>query len=207
MSARCRRRCFPACGSVSWWRRRSWSPRPGRLRRLMVRHAPNNNQRTAALFLSLGHHDTLIRRLHRAYRTRWEIMGEALQQLHAGCQPAFRASAAPAFWVKGPATARQRRAWHGRRRQGHPDRTRAASISASPTRRAIIPPGILVDRRKEDRARHQAAGGNDRRGSVDSHAHWPFPHRRLTALLGARQPSLLSLLLAVSALPRRRMRS
>ena len=38
------------------------------LRRLMVRHAPNNNQRTAALFLSLGHHDTLIRRLHRAYR-------------------------------------------------------------------------------------------------------------------------------------------
>ena len=50
------------------------------LRRLMVRHAPNNNQRTAALFLSLGHHDTLIRRLHRAYRTRWEIMGEALKR-------------------------------------------------------------------------------------------------------------------------------
>ncbi len=46
----------------------------------MVRHAPNNNQRTAALFLSLGHHDTLIRRLHRAYRTRWEIMGAALQE-------------------------------------------------------------------------------------------------------------------------------
>ena len=45
------------------------------LRRLMVRHAPNNNQRTVALFLSLGHHDALIRRLHRAYRSRWEIMG------------------------------------------------------------------------------------------------------------------------------------
>ena len=39
------------------------------LRRLMVRHAPNNNQRTAALFLSLGHHDTLIRRLHRALKS------------------------------------------------------------------------------------------------------------------------------------------
>ena len=50
------------------------------LRRLMVRHAPNNNQRTAALFLSLGHHDTLIRRLHRAYRSRWEIMGAALDR-------------------------------------------------------------------------------------------------------------------------------
>lgn len=71
------------------------------LRRLMVRHAPNNNQRTAALFLSLGHHDTLIRRLHRAYRTRWEIMGHALK-LHlpdASRVPAFGGTS---FWVKGP---------------------------------------------------------------------------------------------------------
>ena len=62
------------------------------LRRLMVRHAPNNNQRTAALFLSLGHHDTLIRRLHRAYRTRWEIMG-------AGARTALPCFITPAkFW-------------------------------------------------------------------------------------------------------------
>ena len=65
------------------------------MRRLMVRHAPNNNQRTAALFLSLGHHDTLIRRLHRAYRTRWEIMGEALNST-CPASPPSRASAAPA---------------------------------------------------------------------------------------------------------------
>lgn len=72
------------------------------LRRLMVRHAPNNNQRTAALFLSLGHHDTLIRRLHRAYRTRWEIMGEALKQFmpDASRVPSFGGTS---FWVKGPA--------------------------------------------------------------------------------------------------------
>jgi len=72
------------------------------LRRLMVRHAPNNNQRTAALFLSLGHHDTLIRRLHRAYRTRWEIMGEALQKYlpNASRIPTFGGTS---FWVKGPA--------------------------------------------------------------------------------------------------------
>lgn len=71
------------------------------LRRLMVRHAPNNNQRTAALFLSLGHHDTLIRRLHRAYRTRWEIMGEALKQHlpDASRVPSFGGTS---FWVKGP---------------------------------------------------------------------------------------------------------
>lgn len=72
------------------------------LRRLMVRHAPNNNQRTAALFLSLGHHDTLIRRLHRTYRTRWEIMGEALNRHmpDASRVPSFGGTS---FWVKGPA--------------------------------------------------------------------------------------------------------
>ncbi len=70
------------------------------LRRLMVRHAPNNNQRTAALFLSLGHHDTLIRRLHRAYHKRWEIMGAALaQHFPASSQsPSFGGTS---FWVKG----------------------------------------------------------------------------------------------------------
>jgi GntR family transcriptional regulator/MocR family aminotransferase len=71
------------------------------LRRLMVRHAPNNNQRTAALFLSLGHHDTLIRRLNRAYRARWETMNAALQKHLPGCSeaPSFGGTS---FWVRGP---------------------------------------------------------------------------------------------------------
>lgn len=72
------------------------------LRRLMVRHAPNNNQRSAALFLSLGHHDALIRKLHRAYRGRWKIMGDALEKyLPASANmPSFGGTS---FWVKGPA--------------------------------------------------------------------------------------------------------
>jgi GntR family transcriptional regulator/MocR family aminotransferase len=72
------------------------------LRRLMVRHPPNNNQRTAALFLSLGHHDTLIRRLHRAYRARWEVMASALQTHlpDAARVPSFGGTS---FWVEGPA--------------------------------------------------------------------------------------------------------
>lgn len=73
------------------------------LRRLMVRHAPNNNQRTAALFLSLGHHDTLIRRLHRAYRSRWEIMGEALKR-HMPESSRVPSFGGTSFWVKGPET-------------------------------------------------------------------------------------------------------
>ncbi len=72
------------------------------LRRLMVRHAPNNNQRMAALFLSLGHHDMLIRRLHRAYRERWEIMGRALET-HLPNSSRIPSFGGTSYWVKGPA--------------------------------------------------------------------------------------------------------
>ncbi|MEZ5774051.1 MAG: PLP-dependent aminotransferase family protein [Hyphomicrobiaceae bacterium] len=71
------------------------------LRRLMVRHAPNNNQRTAALFLSLGHHDTLIRRLHRAYRSRWETMAKALER-HLPDSARAPAFGGTSYWVRGP---------------------------------------------------------------------------------------------------------
>jgi GntR family transcriptional regulator/MocR family aminotransferase len=71
------------------------------LRRLMVRHAPNNNQRTAALFLSLGHHDTLIRRLHKAYRMRWEIMGAAIKA-YLPVTARIPSFGGTSFWVEGP---------------------------------------------------------------------------------------------------------
>jgi len=72
------------------------------LRRMMFRHPPNNNQRAAALFLSLGHHDTLVRRLHKAYRTRWEIMGKALAD-HLPMSARNPSFGGTAYWVKGPA--------------------------------------------------------------------------------------------------------
>ena len=50
------------------------------LRRLMVRHPPANNQRLVALFLSMGHHDSLIRRLSQTYQERWQVMGDALHR-------------------------------------------------------------------------------------------------------------------------------
>ena len=71
------------------------------LRRLMVRHAPNNNQRTAALFLALGHHDALINRLHRIYRERWQIMGRALQT-HMPDSSRIPSFGGTAYWVWGP---------------------------------------------------------------------------------------------------------
>jgi GntR family transcriptional regulator / MocR family aminotransferase len=72
------------------------------LRRLVVRHPPNNNQRAAALFLSLGHHDTLIRRLHKAYRSRWEIMGKALAD-HLPMSSRNPSFGGTAYWVQGAA--------------------------------------------------------------------------------------------------------
>lgn len=71
------------------------------LRHLMLRHAPTNNQRTAALFLSQGHHDTLIHRLHRAYHARWQRMTDSLQQFLPDTTraPTFGGTS---FWVNGP---------------------------------------------------------------------------------------------------------
>lgn len=71
------------------------------LRRLMLRHPPSNNQRTVALFLMGGHHDALVNRLHRAYRARWETMGEALARYlpDSSRVPTFGGTS---YWVKGP---------------------------------------------------------------------------------------------------------
>ncbi|MEM9063186.1 MAG: PLP-dependent aminotransferase family protein [Pseudomonadota bacterium] len=73
------------------------------LRRLMLRHPPGNNQRAAALFLANGHFDVLVRRIHRVYRERWEVMSEALLSDLPGWseQPIFGGSS---YWLEGPDT-------------------------------------------------------------------------------------------------------
>lgn len=71
------------------------------LRRLMLRHAPNTNQRTAALFLALGHHDALIHRLHRVYRERWAAMGQALSH-HLPDSTEAPSFGGTSYWVQGP---------------------------------------------------------------------------------------------------------
>ncbi len=71
------------------------------LRRLMLRHAPANNQRTVALFLAGGHYDALIHRLHRHYRARWEAMGAALAR-HLPDWSRMPTFGGTSFWVRGP---------------------------------------------------------------------------------------------------------
>ncbi|PVA09648.1 GntR family transcriptional regulator [Pelagivirga sediminicola] len=50
------------------------------LRASVLRHPPGLMQRTAAYFLSLGHYDSLIRRMSRAYAERRRVMEAALAQ-------------------------------------------------------------------------------------------------------------------------------
>ncbi len=87
------------------------------LRRLMYRHPPTNNQRTAAFFLSLGHHDSLVSRLHSSYRERWEMMGEALGKYlpNSARAPSFGGTA---FWVTGPAQLDARELMHAALEKG-----------------------------------------------------------------------------------------
>src|SRR5215470_15966587 len=71
------------------------------LRRLMLRHPPANNQRTVALFLALGHHDSLMRRLSHAFRERWQMMHAMLGRHLPDCtvRPSVGGTAC---WVAGP---------------------------------------------------------------------------------------------------------
>ena len=72
------------------------------LRRLMVRHPPNNSQRTAALFLQLGHHDAMILKLRRTYAERWRIMGEAIER-HLPMLIRMPSHGGSSVWLQGPA--------------------------------------------------------------------------------------------------------
>ena len=71
------------------------------LRRLVLRHPPSNNQRTVALFISGGYYDSLVHRLQRVYRERWEAMGEALSRYlpESATTPSFGGTS---YWLRGP---------------------------------------------------------------------------------------------------------
>lgn len=71
------------------------------LRSAVLRHPPGHIQRTAALFLSLGHYDALINRMKAAYRKRRQIMEEAITDcgLTVAGQGGFGGSS---FWMRAP---------------------------------------------------------------------------------------------------------
>lgn len=71
------------------------------LRRLMIRHPAANNQRTIALFLADGHHDTLLRKLCNVYRERLAAAVTALAR-HLPEFTVNLTAGGTALWIRGP---------------------------------------------------------------------------------------------------------
>lgn len=71
------------------------------LRRFMLRHPPANNQRATALFISLGHHDALLRRVAPIFQRRAELLHNALTR-HLPEAKIHNSCGASSFWVEGP---------------------------------------------------------------------------------------------------------
>jgi GntR family transcriptional regulator/MocR family aminotransferase len=71
------------------------------LRRYMLRHPPANNQRAVALFLSLGHHEALVRRLSTAFSERRVKLAQSIGEWMPDWQPAI-APGGTSLWLKGP---------------------------------------------------------------------------------------------------------
>ncbi len=71
------------------------------LRRLIYRHPPLNNQRTAALFIAQGHYDSHIRSMRQLFEHKWHLMAEGLathlSQCHVKATPGSFC-----FWVRLP---------------------------------------------------------------------------------------------------------
>jgi GntR family transcriptional regulator/MocR family aminotransferase len=71
------------------------------LRRLMLRHPAANNERSVGLFLAMGHHDALLRRLRRAYAERSALVAASLRA-HLPAVRFTTVSGASSFWLRFP---------------------------------------------------------------------------------------------------------
>ncbi|MDN3639125.1 PLP-dependent aminotransferase family protein [Simiduia curdlanivorans] len=71
-------------------------------RRLMSRFPAANNQRTAALFLSLGHFDATTRRLQKIFKDRWIELRNALNYYLTKAVFTMQSEGGTCCWVQGP---------------------------------------------------------------------------------------------------------
>lgn len=72
-----------------------------KLRRLMYRHPPSNNQRTCALFISLGHYDSYVRKLKNSYNAKWTLMRQMLEEHMPQCVTSETLGGS-SFWLRLP---------------------------------------------------------------------------------------------------------
>jgi len=71
------------------------------LRRLMLRHPAANNERSVGLFLAMGYHDALLRRLKRTYAERAPLVAHALSR-HLPDVVFHTVAGASSFWLRFP---------------------------------------------------------------------------------------------------------
>ena len=72
------------------------------LRRLMLRHPAANNERSVGLFLAMGYHDALLRRIRRTYAERSPLLAQALRELLPNVE-FHTVAGASSFWLRFPA--------------------------------------------------------------------------------------------------------
>ncbi len=128
-------------------------------RRFMLRHPPANNQRAVALFLSLGHHEALVRKLSAAFADRRKRLVQALDAFLPDWKATDPAGGA-SIWLEGPESM---------------DSARLAETAA--TRSVLIEPGAGSS---PGRASRRASCGSASRPSPCSisnraSGNWPRP--------------------------------
>jgi GntR family transcriptional regulator/MocR family aminotransferase len=73
-----------------------------KLRQLVIGRPSMINQRTAAFFLSLGHYDSFMTRLHKIMGERWDALRQALNHYHRGSEIEYPTQGGTALWVESP---------------------------------------------------------------------------------------------------------
>ncbi len=74
-----------------------------KLRHMVVGRPSLQSQRTAALFLSLGHYDAAMARLHTVLGRRWDALRQALNHYHRETEITLPTRGGTSLWVQAPA--------------------------------------------------------------------------------------------------------
>jgi len=73
-----------------------------KLRKMVMRNPPLNNQRAVAHFLSLGYYDAFMMHLHKVFFERWLTLREALNTYLPNCIDTGPIQGGTAYWITGP---------------------------------------------------------------------------------------------------------
>jgi len=73
-----------------------------KLRQMIIGRPSIINQRTAAFFLSLGHYDAFMARLHKIMGKRWDALRQAFNHYHRSSEITFPTQGGTALWVESP---------------------------------------------------------------------------------------------------------